>query len=358
MKTVLFIGTGGTIASSEGADGLTPVYGPAALLDFIPEAARLCRIQPLPIMNIDSTNMQPRHWLAIARTIRENYALYDGFVIAHGTDTLAYTAAMLSYLIQNSRKPIVVTGSQRPLAARETDARKNLLDAVRFACDGQPGVYIVFNGQVINGCRAVKVRTRSYNAFESVNLPEVASIHGSAIVYNPHYPWPRNQAKERFFDAIAAEAMLVKLMPGVTPDIFDFIQGKYRGIVIESYGSGGLPFLEEGNILAKVKELVRAGVIVVLTTQCLFEGGNLNLYEVGRKILQSQVIPAYDMTTEAAVTKLMWALGQTSGFAAVRELFLTPIANDLILAEPAPVPEPEPKQRYLTAPKEWLTGEF
>ncbi|TCL75136.1 asparaginase [Hydrogenispora ethanolica] len=355
MKRVLCIGTGGTIASSDGADGLTPVYSPDILLEFIPEVQRICEVDSLPIMNIDSTNMQPRHWLAIAEAVRRNYAAYDGFVITHGTDTLAYTAAMLSYLLQNSRKPVVITGSQKPMAASKTDGPTNLRDAVRYACDGRAGVYIVFNGQVINGCRAVKIRTRSYNAFESVNYPAVASIYGAEIAYNPYYSWPPAEAGERFYDAIAPEVMLVKLMPGVTPDIFDFIKGKYRGVVIESYGSGGIPFLGAGNLLVKVNELVAAGVVVVITTQCLLEGGNLNLYEVGRKLLQSRVIPAYDMTTEAAVTKLMWALGQASGFAAVRELFLTPIANDLSL--PGPEAAPEPENRYLPGMKEMLTGE-
>lgn len=331
IKKILLIGTGGTIASLQGAEGLAPGYDVAALLAFVPEVLRLAAIDALQIMNIDSTNMQPEHWMEITAAIREKYFAYDGFVITHGTDTLAYTAAMLSYLIQNSAKPIVVTGSQKPMTAPRTDARKNLRDAICLACEDIGGIYVVFDGNVINGNRAVKIRTKSHNAFESVNYPCVATIKQHQISYNPVYHFPPRQGDVRFYPAVATDVMLIKLTPGEKPEIFDFIKGKYRGVVVESFGSGGVPFVGGGNILTKMEELIAAGMIIVITTQCLFEGGNLNLYEVGQKILKSPIIPAYDMTTEAALTKLMWALGQTSGFAEVRELFLTPINYDLTL---------------------------
>jgi L-asparaginase len=203
------------------------------------------------------------------------------------------------------------------------------VDSIRVACENIGGIYVVFNGNMINGCRAVKIRTRSRNAFESVNYPYAATIDKTEIQYNPLYFFPQKQEEVKFFTAVATDVMLIKLAPGVKPDIFDFIKGKYRGVVVESFGSGGVPFVGDGNILAKMEELIQAGMIVVITTQCLFEGGNLNLYEVGQKIMKSRVIPAYDMTTEASLTKLMWALGQTSDFEEVKKLFLAPINNDL-----------------------------
>lgn len=329
IKTILVIGTGGTIASSDGPEGLYPVHNTDSLLKYIPGVFKNCTIHTSQILNLDSTNIQPQHWKQIAAAVQESYSRYDGFVITHGTDTMAYTAAALSYMIQNSRKPIVITGSQKPVDAVKTDATRNLQDSIRFACEDLGGVYIVFNGKVINGCRAVKVRTKSSNAFDSVNYPFVATIEGDKVNYNSLYSFPQQYEEVQYFPALAAEVFLLKLTPGVHPEIFDFLKGKYRGVVIEGFGSGGVPFLGDPDILSKIHDLTNSGVIIVITTQCLFEGGDLSLYEVGQKVLKSPVIPAYDMTTEAAVTKLMWALGQAVGFNQVKELFLAPVNNDV-----------------------------
>jgi L-asparaginase len=209
----------------------------------------------------------------------------------------------------------------------------NLRDAIRFACEKTGGVFLVFNGNVINGSRAVKIRTKSDNAFDSINFPLVARITEKGIDYQPDYKVMPEERQLKYFPRIAHDVILIKLMPGFGPSIFDYLKGNYRGVVIESFGLGGVPFLGESSILAKIEDLVRSGIIVVITTQCLLEGGNLNLFEVGRKILKSRILPAYDMTTEAAVTKLMWALGQASDFEAVRELFLTPVDCDLTLTD-------------------------
>lgn len=331
MKKVLMIGTGGTIASSSGPEGLSPALSAEKLLEFIPEVFKICSIDTLQILNIDSTNMQPGHWKQMAAAIWENYSLYDGFVITHGTDTMAYTSAALSYMIQNSRKPIVITGSQKPIDASKTDAKRNLRDSIRFSCQDAGGVYIVFNSVVINGCRAVKVRTKSRNAFESVNCPYVASIKGTNVKFNPLYSFPDLQGEVKYFPSIAEDVLLLKLTPGVMPVIFDFITGKYRGVVIESFGSGGIPFVGDASILTKIIDLADAGVVMVITTQCLFEGGDLSIYEVGQKVMKNPVIPAYDMTTEAAVAKLMWAIGQAHDFNEIKKLFLTAINNDITI---------------------------
>ena len=295
MKKLLLIGTGGTIACSDSRQGLVPVYSADQLLRFLSDFSSICSIDTMQITNIDSTNIHPDHWIKIANALHDKYELYDGFVITHGTDTMAYTAAALSYMFQYIKKPVVITGSQKLIEASETDAVRNLTDSIYFACENTGGVFIVFNGHVINGSRAVKLRTKSYNAFESINCPDVASVDKGNIKYNPDYTFPEIKENLSFLPVIEKDVALIKLMPGIIPDIFDYIGKNYRGVVVESFGSGGVPFLNENNILAKIESLVKSGVIVVITTQCLLEGGNLNIYEAGKKIMESRIIPAYDM---------------------------------------------------------------
>ena len=166
QKKILLIGTGGTIASEMGESGLAPELTSEQLLKYIPDISGICEISCCQLFSLDSTNIQPKHWARIAGAIRENYREYDGFVVAHGTDTMAYTAAALSYLIQDSPKPIVITGSQKSIALNDTDARRNLYDSFLYAADRDShDVSLVFDGRVILGTRARKERSKSFNAY-------------------------------------------------------------------------------------------------------------------------------------------------------------------------------------------------
>ena len=328
MKKILMIATGGTIASRKTQDGLTPGINSEELLSYVPEIKEYCDVDTMQLLNIDSTNIQPEHWVMMTETIEKNYNEYDGFVISHGTDTMAYTAAALSYLIQNSPKPIVITGAQKPINVDITDAKKNLLDSFRFVSEKDvSGIYIVFDGKAIIGTRARKVKSKSYSAFESINFPVAAIIDDRRIT---KYIRNENSDKEvLFYKDIYPSIFLLKLAPGMEPDVLDYIGEKYEGVVIESYGVGGLPFLDKRNFLNKLKDLINKGKIVVVATQVMFEGSDMGIYEVGVKALQQyNVLQAYDMTIESVITKLMWIMAQTKDFEEVKDMFYTKINED------------------------------
>jgi len=328
MKKILLIATGGTIAASLTDEGLTPSISTDELIRFVPEILSICDLDAIQPLNIDSTNIQPEDWCELAILIKKNYDLYDGFVITHGTDTMAYTSAMLSYLIQKSTKPIVITGSQKPINLDITDGKINLRDAVQYACNGNPGVYIVFNGSVILGTRARKTKTKSYDAFESINFPKAALISGNHIT-NFYRCAPKADNTE-FFTDIFPNVFLLKLSPGMEPDVLDYISDKYEAVVIESYGTGGIPFADKRNFLKKLKLATEKGKFIVIATQVMLEGSDLGAYAVGSRALQYNVLQDYDMTIESAITKLMWILAFTKDYEQVKKLFYTPVHEDIL----------------------------
>jgi L-asparaginase len=329
-KNMLFIATGGTIASKKTEDGLVPQITPEELLAYVPEIKNFCNVDAMQPINIDSTNIQPEYWGLMAEIIEKNYDKYDGFVISHGTDTMSYTSAALSYLIQNSSKPVIITGAQKPIDASITDAKKNLLDSFRFAAEKDvAGVYLVFDGKAIVGTRARKIKSKSYSAFESINFPVAAIIDDNRIT-----KYIRNEKSSetvKFFRNIYPSIFLLKLAPGMEPDVLDYIGGKYEGVVIESYGTGGLPFQDKRNFMEKLGALTEKGKIIVIATQVMLEGSDMDIYEVGSRALKKyNVLQAYDMTVEAAITKLMWIMAQTRDFDHVKKIFYTKINEDLL----------------------------
>ena len=215
MKHILMIATGGTIASKETADGLAPQLTSEELLAEVPELEQLCRIDTVQLMNRDSTNINSRDWLQMAACVREHYDAYDGFVLTHGTDTMAYTAAALSYLVQNNAKPVVITGSQKSIFNQDTDARENLRDAFLYACDdGACGVHIVFDHKVILGTRARKVRTKSYNAFRASTIPRRPSCAaGRSCITSRSRP----QARRSFTTGSTPACSCSSSFPASTP---------------------------------------------------------------------------------------------------------------------------------------------
>ena len=240
MKKILMLATGGTIAQE--------------ILNYVPAIGQLCQVEAIQLMNLDSTNIGPRHWLEMARAVEEHYDAYDGFVLTHGTDTMAYTAAALSYLIQYSEKPIVITGSQKSICLENTDARMNLYNSFLYAAaEGSHGVSLVFDGKVILGTRARKERTKSYNAFSSINFPYLAVIQDEHILYYIDDKW-QDRESVRFYHEMDSQVSLLKLIPSMDSSLLDYMAEHYDAVVIESFGVGGLPSYESGDFYSSIEK--------------------------------------------------------------------------------------------------------
>jgi len=326
MKKILLIGTGGTIASDITSSGLAPELTADQLLSHIPAISEICDVDCLQLLSLDSTDMAPQHWLMMVDCIRRYYDAYDGFVLAHGTDTMAYTAAALSYLIQGSPKPIILTGAQKPIGFDSTDSKINLIDAFRCATEDMPGVSIVFNNHVILGTRAKKTRTKSFQAFSSINYPHLGVLRDGTLLR-----YIRQDCAERptYCDRLNTKVALMKLIPGVDRAQADFLLERNDALIIESFGVGGLP--AAGGFYECLREWMDKGKTIVLTTQVESEGSDLGVYHVGHSLkMDLRVLEAYDMTTEAVVAKLMWILGQTKNREEIERLFYTPVAHDIL----------------------------
>lgn len=328
-KKILLVATGGTIASQLGQDGLIPGIGAGRLLQCVPEIFELCDVDTVQPYNIDSTNVTPQHWILLAKTIRENYEKYDGFVVCHGTDTMSYTTAMLSYLVQRSPKPIVVTGSQQPIDKEDTDGRINLRDSFLYATnDASCDVVIVFQGKIIAGTRAKKVRTKSFNAFESVDFPNLGIIRDGKIIryiQTPKYEEPV------FYTEINDRVGLLTLTPGVKGELLDAYFQVNDAVVLSGYGTGGIPEGEYYDFYNIISRWEKKGKTLVVTTQVQQEGSDMDVYRVGRGLKKRfDLLESYSMTYESIITKLMWILAQTREDEKIREMFYAPVNYDLI----------------------------
>lgn len=320
MKKVLLLSTGGTIAAVRGADGLVPALRAEELVDLVPGLGDICTFECRSILSLDSTNMRPEDWKFIASSVMDELDAYDGIVVSHGTDTMAFTSSMLSFMLVNLDKPVVLTGSQVPLVEPGSDGRRNIIDAFSVASSGRPGVFVVFNGKVIRGCRAVKVHSARLDAFSSVNQSEAGRVEGSIVVFNQ--PADPVRAPRQLDTRMDERVFLLKLVPGVDAGIIDYVRGKgYKGLVVEGFGAGGVPNARQ-DLLDAIRRAVDSGVAVCITTQCLYDGCDIGIYDVGIAAGKAGAVSTFDMTPEAVVTKLMWVLGHTDEPTEVQRMLL------------------------------------
>ncbi len=325
-KKILLLTTGGTIASLPGGEGLEPQRSDVMERE-LEQLRTYYDITVRDVMCLDSSNIRPEEWQDIAGHIFRDRTGFDGIVVSHGTDTMAYTASAVTYMLPNIDLPVVFTGSQLPLADMLSDGPDNLRTAFAMAAAGHPGVFLAFDRKVMLGCRAVKVRASGFSAFESVNARYAALVSNQGLVVDPEVlPKPGGEAQLR--TDISRNVFLLKLTPGLNPAVFDMLAAMgYRGIVIEAFGLGGVNVLHKG--LRGIHRAVEDGISVVVTTQCLYDSANLEVYQVGNKLLELGVIQGRDMTSEAAMTKLMWAIGQGMEPEQIQTLFATNLAGEV-----------------------------
>ena len=329
MKRILVINTGGTFCSRPGQLGLRPGLSGDELLEQIRGLGEGVELSLEDYCSLDSSNISPSDWSNLARRIGERWSLFDGVVIIHGTDTMAYTASMLSFMLQGIPFPVVLTGSQMPLGIPMSDAEDNLRCALRMAQSGHGGVYVAFDRRIMLGCRTSKVRTLSFNAFESINYPYIGQVNALGLRLTVPAPAPEApfSLRAEYSDRIA----VLTLFPGMSPEIFSYLKEKgYEGVYIEGFGLGGVPFLQ-GDFTGEIQRASGGGMPILVGSQCRYEGSNLNIYETGQRILDCGGIPVHDMTHEAVVTKLMWGLGQDKSRESILRLFQQNLVNEVSL---------------------------
>jgi L-asparaginase len=337
--SVLMIYTGGTLGMVYDRTGrhLVP-FDFSQMNDRLPELNRFDFQLTVVALDqpIDSSNVMPDHWLQWAHLIRGNYDRYDGFVILHGTDTMAYSASALSFLLENLNKPVVFTGSQLPLGTVRTDARENLMTALEIAsakdATGRPlvpEVCIYFHGLLLRGNRAKKVESVHFDAFQSENYPLLAEA-GVTIDYNRQLILPyQGEQTLRVAPAMDGRVAILKLFPGITRLVADSTvqMPGLRGLILETYGSGNAP--TAGWFIETLRKAVGKGLFVLNVSQCV--GGFVvqGRYETSRHLAEIGILSGSDITTEAAVTKMMYVLGKSLPDDETRRQLTTPLRGEM-----------------------------
>lgn len=332
--TVSIIGTGGTIASY--VDYRTGAVHPAKTSDEIvasvPELKDICNVRGSVLFSILSEDMQPTYWQKIAREVKKELdSGASGVVITHGTDTMGYTAAVLSFMLRNLTGPVVLTGSQRSSDRPSSDANINLLSAVRVATSDIGEVVVVMHGEtsdnyglIHRGTKVRKMHTSRRDAFQSINTLPIGKVEDGKIKFLQEHRKKSNGVTE-IHDTLNENVCLIHTYPGMDVQLFEYTMKKHDGIVIAGTGLGHTPT----KFIESIKNAVKAGKIVVMTSQCLFGRTNMNVYSTGRDLLKAGVISGEDTLPETAYVKLMWALGQTKEHSEIIKLMRTNVAGEI-----------------------------
>ena len=335
---ILLIYTGGTIGMMKNFEtGALKAFNFSKLLQKIPELKQLdCEIETISFENpIDSSNMNPEQWILIAIIIEENYENFDGFVVLHGSDTMSYTASALSFMLENLSKPVILTGSQLPIGDLRTDAKENLITAIQIASlkrqnksvISEVGLY--FEYKLYRGNRTTKINAEHFNAFSSPNYPQLVES-GVHLKLNPDFfVLKSNTKKLQVHKKLDSNVVIIKMFPGISEAVLDAIFNipNLKGVVLETYGAGNAPNNDWFIIL--LQKAIEKGLHIINVTQC--SGGSVSMgdYETSTLMKKIGVISGKDITTEAAITKLMYLIGQNVANNVFKTIFETSIRGEM-----------------------------